>query len=510
MKAAVRSCLPLFAIALIWTVEVALVQEYTLQPRFLDYVSWIGKHAVRWALAFFTASLILALFGKRVLALVFALHVLLSLTLLTYFDYFDFPLSEQVLLTQTGEGSAFTTFVLALVDPGFAAGLIALFFLKLHLLRRADPAAWQLSRKPVAVSALVGIVLAFGASWKLVPPLHAVGSWGEQALFSEAYGYLPSWALNAFHFRDEATVRDEAIASSKPVEHSRLSRTEPLPPKSRNIIIIQAESLDFSIIGKDTEAGVPITPFLRELSQKSMYYGVTPFRRYGTAGADFKMITGLSAEAARVPYKIAGYPFADVRTIARKSSEKGYKTAVLHGNYGYYYSRDKAFPQCGFDLVLFQQDMQKQGLKPEKGYILDGDCLDLSAKLLDAEKNLHFIITMTSHGPFNTHPDVCPVPYPYPEPQDILQRYANAVRYVDHSLQNYIENLPEDSLVFLYGDHASGLKYEGSEADLVPFFIYSKRQDLSQARCLLPDEALSGEVEFAEIVRLVHDYIELL
>ena len=510
MTAIARSCMPLFVIALIWTVEVALIQEYTIQPRFLDYVSWIGKHAVRWALAFFTASLILALFGKRVLALILVLHVLLSLTLLTYFDYFGFPLSEQVLQTQTGETLAFTAFVFSMVNPGFAGGLIALFFLKMYLLRRADPVTWQLSRKPVAVSAIIGIVLAFGASWRLVPPLHTVTTWGEQALFYEAYGYLPSWAINAFHFRDEATVLKEAVASSRPVEHSRLSKTEPLPPQSRNIIIIQVESLDFSIITKDTESGVPITPFLRELSQKSMYYGVTPFRRYSTAGADFMMITGLSVEAARVPYKIAGYPFADVHTIARKSSEKGYKTAVLHGNYGYYYSRDKAFPHCGFDLVLFQQDMEKQGLKPEKGYILDEDCLDLSAKLLNAEKNLHFIITMTSHGPFNTHPDVIPAPYPYPEPQNIVQRYANSIRYVDHSLQNYIENLPEDSLVFLYGDHASGLRYENSEGELVPFFIYSKQQDLSQARSLLPGMALSGEVEFAEIVRLVHDYVEQL
>ena len=510
MKSALRSCLPLLLIAFIWTVEIALIQEYTIQPRFLDYFSWIGKHAVRWGLAFCSVSLLLALFGRYVLALVLTLHVLFSLALLTYFDYFGFPLSEQVLLSQTNEGATFTSYALSLVNPVAAGGLVVLFFLKCFMLQRLDLRVWKQYRKSVAAYALAGILLSFGASWKLVPPLDTVGSWGEQTLFSEAYGYLPSWAINAFHFRDEATVLHAALASTKPVAALRLSETEPLLPRARNIIVIQAESLDFAIIGKDTEAGIPIAPFLRELSRKSMYYGIKAYRRYGTAGADFQMITGLAVEAARIPYKIAGYPFGDIRTIARKSSEKGYKTAALHGNYGYYYSRDKALPHCGFDAVLFQQDMEKEGLKPEKGYILDADCFELSGRLMDGEKNMHFIITMTSHGPFDTHPDVCPVPYPYPEPRDRAEAYANSIRYLDYSLQSYIEKLPDDSIVFLYGDHASGVRYEGSEEELVPFFIFSKSKDLSRASRLLPKTALSGEVEFAEIVRLVHDYIELL
>ncbi|MDL2266383.1 LTA synthase family protein [Desulfovibrio sp. OttesenSCG-928-G15] len=508
MNTSLRSALPLLAIALIWTTEIALVQEYTIQPRFLDYLSWVGKHAVRWGVALCSTALILFLAGKRALVAIFVLHLLFSLTLLTYFEYYGFPLSEQVFITQATEGAHFGAFALTLISPTFAAALFALLFLKLYLLGPAKRMAAGISRKKSVLAALVGLLLCFAASWKLVPPLDTVASWGEQTLFAEAYGYLPSWAINAYHFRDEKTILENAVATSRPIDKTRLSAMEKLPGGARNIAIIQAESLDFSIIHKDTEEGLAITPFLRRLSEESMFYAVTPFRRYSTAGADFQMISGLLVDAVRIPYKIPGYPFSSVRTIARKAAEKGFKTAVLHGNYGYYYSRDKALPQCGFDRVLFQQDMEKMGIEPEKGYILDADCFALANTLMDGEKNLHFIITMTTHGPFNTHPDVCPLPYPYIKPDSIFDWYANSTSYLDYSLQLFIEGLPDDTLVFLYGDHGSGMKYDGVENGLVPFFIYMKGHNLAPLRTMPEKNALSGEVEYAEIVKLIHDYIE--
>lgn len=127
----VKGWLLFLCAAIIWTAEVAAVQEYTLDPRFVRYFSWIGKHAIRWGVDFFCVILLLSIFRVRAAALLMCLHAILAVVLVTYYQYFHIPLSEQVIFSQTAEGAEFAGFALQLVNLKLVAALALLFALKL-------------------------------------------------------------------------------------------------------------------------------------------------------------------------------------------------------------------------------------------------------------------------------------------------------------------------------------------------------------------------------------------
>ena len=89
------------------------------------------------------------------------------------------------------------------------------------------------------------------------------------------------------------------------------------------------------------------------------------------------------------------------------------------------------------------------------GEVDDEELLRLSAKWLNeaSEPTVHFIITLTSHGPFNKLPPEKRELFPQPASQ--AEAYVNSMRYVDRVLATYLESLPQGAVLVLYGDHES-------------------------------------------------------
>lgn len=499
----------MLAITIIWWLEVAFVQEYTLEPRFVRWFSWIGKHGIRWGISFFCILFVLAFFRKRLVFFFMFSHLLYSTILITYFQYFGYPLSEQVVFSQASEGGAVLDYALQLVDAKIVVSLTTLLVLKIYLYKKLY------LNKVVETSPLLSRWAAYGCgsciaiSLLFMPSFSSVGSWGSWKIFGEVYGYLPAWAINGVYCADSERLLNLVMASTEVKESSKITGIDPFPPKTQNIVIIQVESLDYSILFKKTQQGEYVTPFINKISKKALFYKAFQSHTFGSAGADFQMLTCRVPTRGRIPYKVEGYPFSTLKTLPRVCKSKGFHSAVFHGNYGYFYNRRLPFIESGFDEIFFIEDIKNGAVPKCKGYVLDGDLFQFSLnKIIKKRKNLHFIITITSHGPWRLLPDSRRKLVD--NMSDMFPRYVNSINYVDKSLEKYVSDLPDGTVLIIYGDHSSGIQYEGSEDGMVPFIIYCKGTDLSKGQMsnCRNNNLGKGSLNFSDLVKFVYDYID--
>lgn len=497
-----KTWLLFLCVAIIWTIEVAAVQEYTLDPRFVRYFSWFGKHAIRWGITFFCIVFLLSVLKIRAAALLMLLHAILAIVLVTYFQYFHIPLSEQIIFSQTAEGAEFAGFALQLVELKLAAALALLFALKLFLLSKAHQIARKWPGKISAMTSAACIAGLVAVSFVWLPPISSVTRGQSWQLYAEVYGYLPAWGINGFFFGSKEDLLRKAMENSAPV-----TPTELLPAISEradNIVIIQVESLDLPMLEARADDGSPVMPFLSALREKSLFYAGRPDHTFGTSTADFAMCSGYKPGGDITPYKIADFPFKEMPSLARRAASKGFETFVFHGNKGYFYNRQAPMQAMGFDHLYFLDDMAAVGVPMTEGYISDKDLFDFSLSQMQGKHNLHFLITISSHAPWPTWPGYEPVPCAQGSP--LYKSYVTSMRYVDNCLKDYINKLPPDTLLFLYGDHSSGLEYEGNEAGLVPVIVFKQGSDLSKLRQSTPP--VVEPVDFYNLVYMVHSYID--
>jgi len=502
-----NSRLLILLVALIWAAEAAWIQEYTLTPYFKKWSSWVFSHGVRWALDFLIALLLIQILPRRVLSVLMAASALFALTLLTYYQHFHIPLSEQVLFTQAGEATEFSGFALQLLDYRAVFILLAALALKLLLLKQANFSPWAAyagskKRKLFLLGlVLIPIILIWTASMQFMPTLRHLTMFNSWTIYAETYGYLPAWAINYYWNSDPLLRLEKAVSQTKPPPDNRIDFRIPLQPDV--IAIIQVESLDFPMLfltapENSEQPGKPVMPYLNSLLADSLLFKVKYDYSFGTATADFEMISGMIPGGDRIPYKVEGFPFGSIDSLARIAEQKGYATSILHGNHGFFYGRENAFKATGFAQVLFTPEMEAAGIKLYKDYVLDRDTFELAASLLKPGKNLQFIITMTSHGPWTYQPQA--ENELFPESDDKIQNYFNSMRYVDNVIADYVEKLPDGSLLVLFGDHVSAQKYDGHELGVVPFLVYRKGHKLHFRTEAENDKALSGELVRTDLI----------
>ncbi|HLV61586.1 MAG TPA: LTA synthase family protein, partial [Fredinandcohnia sp.] len=267
------------------------------------------------------------------------------------------------------------------------------------------------------------------------------------------------------------------------------------------------ESLDHSLLGH-REGGELVAPFLTALREDSATYRVRPIHDNGSADADFSMLTGRAPSPDVITYRLLHYPYGE--TLPKIFRRAGYHTESIHGLYGHFFGRQPVFAgPMGFDAVLFEKElMEGYGVRPGRWGIEDREMLDVAARRLVAHegKIFQFVITLTSHGPFD-----------YLDPKDeelfpgataLRQRYLNSMRYVDRALQAFYERLPEGTLLVVYGDHESGTEpprkdAAGRRVEIVPYLVHLKGARLRAAD---PTLAESGELEQLDLVTYVRRY----
>jgi len=464
-------------LVLFWALELLLLQELTaaLPGDLMPAVDSIKYAARRMLLNLAACAVLVCLLNRLCLYVVFVTQLIAAFVLLVYADYFEAPLSWFTVQAQWREGAAVAGFGWTLIPWKTALLFVLALPVKIALREWATRnLPWQVHRwRVVGWAAGIYVVFALGlAVWhKPITKLRLASP-------EYTYGYVVAWLCEGLYY-DQRGLLDLALSRAAQRSDRLVSHMEPLI-LGDHVAIIQVESLDFDVLDARVE-GKMVMPFLHRLRESSLYFAVEPIHDTGSSDADFTVLTGVRPNGRIAPYKVRNFPYTN--TLPQLAQAAGYYTVALHGYSGNFFARKPAYRQMGFAEIVFAEDLARMGWPLVHGAVDDHDILGWSASRLRESRNraMHFVITYTSHGPFDRVP--AGRRNLFPRQRGKLQGYLNSMRYLDGALADYIEALPPRAIVIIYGDHASGVRGympagEGAGAR-VPWIIYRKGENLA-------------------------------
>ncbi len=188
----------------------------------------------------------------------------------------------------------------------------------------------------------------------------------------------------------------------------------------------------------------------------------------GTCNTEFEFLTGNSMAyvgPGKYPYNI--YQFDNTDNVARQLSALGYKTTAIHPNLATNWSRNRVYPQLGFDQFLTYDDFTDAPTFHVPTYgVTDKATYDKILQLLEEDDSPQFIfdVTMQNHSPYNqgTIPDELlhhfDVDGLSASDNAQLDEYVSCIDVSDKDLEYFVGKLRElDRPVVLafFGDHQS-------------------------------------------------------
>lgn len=489
-----------FSIALImfWALEILILQQWTAGAE----VSVPLAHAIkdagrRLVLNIAACTVLVCLLRGWSLRAVFVLGLIMTILLVVYANYFRSPLSWIVISSQWREGLAVSDHGMSLVDWRIVvvgAGALGAKMLLAQGIRR-DAASRRERFRWAGIAGGIYLVFAIGLAG-FHKPLRRISTGSPEYV----YGYVVAWAAEAIAYDNSGLLRT-ALHKAK-ASSDVLSTTEQPLQLTNKIAIIQVESLDFNVIELEVD-GEAVMPFLRHIQNQAMVYCVKPFHDTGSSEADFSMLTAATPNGKVNPFQIDGFPYE--QALPWLAQKQGYRSVAFHGNTGEFFQRRDAYEQMGFSRLYFTEELEPLAISGQ----WDRELLEFSADLMAAstEPTLHFVITITSHGPFDKLPPS--ERELFDEPSNVQERYLNSMRYVDRVLEDYYSQLPSDTTVVMYGDHESNVRDYcpvDHQHDRVPWLILQKGRDLSaQQESRDSGLALSGDLSQLDMVCYLRD-----
>ena len=261
--------------------------------------------------------------------------------------------------------------------------------------------------------------------------------------------------------------------------------------EGKNLIAIQVESLENFVIGKKVY-GQEITPNINKLLKNSLYFDNIKEQNNSGISSDCDLMVNTSMLPVRNGSTFFGYPWTEYNTLQDLLNSKGYNTISTHpevpGNWNWAeahksFKADKIWDASQFD----QSEVIGLGMSDESYLKQIGD------KLKNEKQPFYtFLVTLTSHGPFEVPEDKQYLNLPQDLNENMLGAYFQSVRYTDEAIGKLINQLKEEGLlentvIMLYGDHCGVHKfYEDDIKDSplegdwwkdnekeIPFMIYN-------------------------------------
>ena len=314
---------------------------------------------------------------------------------------------------------------------------------------------------------------------------------------------ITSQELFTFHIKDirdalradevvlgRSFITDEDIMELK--ERSKLIEGEYTGiGKGKNLIVIQVEALQNFPINLFYH-GQEITPNLNRLiKEKGSLYFNNYYQQIGrgnTSDAEFVSNNSLYPSNEVSVYKAyADNTFYGLPWILR---DNGYTAWAFHGYKKEFWNREKAYVNQGFQRFVSEEDYEFTEEETIGFGIIDevfyNQTLEYIKELDSIDNNpfYAFIISLTSHTPFNM-----PEEYSYLNIRDehkdtILGNYLQAIHYADKALGDFLQGLKEEgyydnSVIAIYGDHFAITGLNESGISLMTDFL-DKPYDLDE------------------------------
>ncbi len=233
--------------------------------------------------------------------------------------------------------------------------------------------------------------------------------------------------------------------------------------KSKNLIIIQVESLENTVINK-TINGQEITPNLNQLAKDGLYFN-NFYAQIGpgnTADTEFSTMNSLYPLANDVAF--IDYAKNTYSALPQLLVNNGYKTYSMHGDVPTFWNRSNIYPQLGYQKAFGLADYtvtSPVGKGPSD--LGDEDLFSQSLPRLEGFKQpfMATVITMSLHTPFILPENLQTLEIPAQTNLTETQwEYLQAAHYTDKAIGEFISGLKKDglydnSVIMIWGDHGS-------------------------------------------------------
>ncbi|MCX6718298.1 MAG: LTA synthase family protein [Candidatus Staskawiczbacteria bacterium] len=233
--------------------------------------------------------------------------------------------------------------------------------------------------------------------------------------------------------------------------------------KSKNLIIIQVESLDNAVINQEI-AGQEITPNLNQLARDGLYFN-NYYAQVGpgnTADAEFSTMNSLYPLPDDVVF--IDYAKNTYKALPQLLVNNGYKTYSMHGDVPTFWNRSNIYPGLGYQKAYDLNDYvitSPVGKGPSD--LGDEDLFSQSLPRLEnfSRPFMATLITMSSYTPFILPDNLQTLQIPTDTTLDKnQQQYLQSIHYADKAIGEFIDGLKKDglyenSLILIWGDHGS-------------------------------------------------------
>jgi phosphoglycerol transferase MdoB-like AlkP superfamily enzyme len=359
---------------------------------------------------------------------------------------------------------------LVMLDAPLVAGMLVFysgfsFFNKRYLFKPALACA--------AVAATV-----FVARWnplEFSPKQSMNDAYASDASVVSRHGLLVFNIVDLFNYRDmKRHIR--SLSYGPEVSHAGTAAAP------SNIVAIQVESLDAFIIDTKYKDAF-VTPFLHDLSNKSIYFPfMMSYHKAGsTSDCEFSTLNSVEPLDDLPSLKIRNYGYPN--SVLKRFAAQGYRVEAYHGNRGSYFNRTAAFKKMGFHSF---HDMFSMGLKEIGWGAPDRAVFDFVKTRLMSQKEpfFYYIITMTSHEPFTLARPYYQNNFYSGVKNEATRDYFNVMSYIDRELQEIVRSIRSshpNTFLFIFGDHTpiiqkdvyrrASLIYDNRVFEFVPLFI---------------------------------------
>lgn len=228
-----------------------------------------------------------------------------------------------------------------------------------------------------------------------------------------------------------------------------------------NVVYLHLESFQTFLLDYELD-GEEVTPFLNSLigDQNTLYFDnfFHQTAQGKTSDAEFMLensLFGLPKGSAFITKSQNTYQAAPAIL-----KDKGYTSAVFHGNNGTFWNRSEIYKSFGYDHFfdiesytnLTEEDMAEYG-------VMDKPFFEQSGALLETLPEPFYtkLLTVSHHFPYHLNEDLATIGKATTGDPSV-DNYFQTARYADEAIEQFFTQLEESGLddntmVVLYGDH---------------------------------------------------------
>lgn len=249
--------------------------------------------------------------------------------------------------------------------------------------------------------------------------------------------------------------------------------------KGKNVIILQVESLQNFVIGREYN-GQEVTPNLNRLIEGNSIYCPQFYQQIGsgnTSDAEFAANNSLYGTLASYTYKL--YDKNYYRGLPTLLKEQGYTANVFHAfEDRNFWNRESAYPSMDFDRYYGGLNDQGRGgdytSTEWMGWgLTDSEFYPQTVEYMKQQSQpfYSFVISLSNHHPYEMLDKYKFIDL-LPEDQGtIVGNYLNSVAYTDYSMGIFFDELKraglfDNSIIMIYGDHVGLTHSEEIDASM--------------------------------------------